>query len=116
MTASAGQSKEQRRRNERVFHLIKFKQHIPNFCDGFEPYEIECDTLEQLLSHERIQSWTKYPDFHRFSWTPPEPEKHRPLGYLMCENKEGREWWVVGYIDTKDKLDLPIWSAKERAV
>jgi hypothetical protein len=88
---------------------MKYKQHIPTFCDGFEPIKIECNNTEELLKHESLQRHTTDPDFFRFS-----QDKHQNISiyYLMLELKEGTSWWVLGYVDTD--MGLPKWEPKEK--
>lgn len=81
-----------------------FKQHLPGWAD-VEPYDFEFSTQEELLSHDKILSWKEASDFYRFSLS---EINSRPT--LMCELDEGRRWWVVGYLDHREGIDLPDWS------
>jgi hypothetical protein len=81
-----------------------FKQHYPNFCEGFESEEKDFETIEELKEIETIKRWMADRDFHRLSLSStyrPEFSQH----CLMAELNGGKNWWVIGYL--KDAVDLP---------
>lgn len=77
---------------------MRIKQHIPNFCSGLEPQEVEFNNLAELMAIPWVKHWTDDKDFFRFSISDGR--------YLMAEAHTGRIWWVVGYL-TDCQLDLP---------
>ena len=77
---------------------MKIRQHIPNFCSGVEPQEIEFNNLAELMAISWVKCWTDDKEFHRFSIS----NGH----HLMAETHTGEKWWVVGYL-TDYQLDLP---------
>lgn len=81
--------------------MNRFKQHFPNFCAGFNAEEQDFDTIEQLKENEVVKKWLKQKHFYRLSLSD---------NALMAELKEGKEWWVIGYL--KEPVDLPIWEIK----
>lgn len=83
---------------------MKLKQHIPDFCDGFDRHEVEADTIEEILACPWVESWQRDDGFYRF-----EISEGR---YLMAVFNNGAKWWVVGYFDDATGVDLPIWKAK----
>jgi|ERR1700722_13624773 len=88
-----------------------FKQHIPGYCSGSDPFEFYFDTVEELLANEWINNWTKHP-FDTEEPKRPNPEFYRfslSDNRLMYEGKNGKEWWVVGYICHPELIDLPKW-------
>ena len=91
--------------------MNKYKQHIPNFCSGFEPAEFEYNTDVELLEHPEIKRSTEYDDFYRFSYTPKEGP-YQKYHTLILECKNGYEWWVKGFIEGDEPKTLPIWEAK----
>lgn len=91
-----------------------FKKHIPGFCSGVEELEFNFNSLEELLSNEWINGWTKHPfDFDEPKR--PNPEFHKfslSDNRLICELKKGKEWYVIGYIKYPERLQLPKWEPK----
>jgi hypothetical protein len=85
--------------------MNKFIQHIPGFCEGFERNEFDFETTEELLSNELFLPWKVYKEFHKYSLS-----ENR----LMLELKEGREWWVLGFIKNPECVNLPVWVPKEK--
>ena len=96
---------------------MKFKQHIPNFVEGDEaPFEIEFDTLDQLLEIPIVRSFrlapgtdTAHAYFKNYSIS------YMPTGYLLMAEYDyvEKKWpishWVVGYLSGGDieSLGLP---------
>ncbi len=86
-----------------------FVRHIPTFVDtdgsdGNAPWRFE--TLEELLANPWFTGWVAEPGFFRFSLCDRDT--------LMLERKQGRWWWVLGYLREGDpaSLGLPKWEAK----
>lgn len=86
------------------------KQHIPNdVYYSVNPLIHEAYDIEGLLNIDWINKWKDDPDFYRFSLC-----FDKPSTYLMVELKEGKEWWVVGYINDLIKdHNLPIWQQRK---
>jgi len=76
------------------------KQHIPDFCEGFEKALVEFNTLEELLAIDFVKKFSTFPKFHQFSMND---------GHMIAEYRGGREWWVVGRI--REPVEgLPAWN------
>ncbi len=89
---------------------MRFRQHIPGFCD-FEPYDIQVGTIKELLDRPEIKRLAEMKDHHRFSISADDGKWSKSC--LMHETKDGYEWWVVGYLEmAPDDTGLPIWEAK----
>ena len=79
-----------------------FRQHTPNFVDLDEPAPTcEFETTEQLLNLEVVQRYGNGDNFSHFALNG---------NQLMVVSDEGFTWWVVGYIDNPDDVNLPKWS------
>jgi hypothetical protein len=99
----------------------KIRQHVPNFVD-IDRYKIrskEFNTQEELLAIPWVASNTKDEGFYRFSvdvsYTPALPALGRAATtryYLMAERDNGLWWWVIGYLDSLEGIDLPKWEPK----
>mgnify|MGYP006263458053 CR=1 FL=1 len=91
---------------------IKIKQHIPGFVDGMEPAHDVVVSLEALLALPYVGIWTEgeieIPPFHQFSIAKPEGLEDG-AALLMAEMDKGREWYVVGYLQSDEPINLPIW-------
>jgi hypothetical protein len=85
---------------------MKFTQHVPGFCSGVEPYEIE-GSLDDILADERIARWQHDTNFHR--WSVDRTGMENGSCRLMAEQDAGKAWWVVGYLD-ETPPGLPYWS------
>ena len=84
-----------------------FKQRLPGWAD-FQRTEFDFMGQKELLAHDILKRWESDNDFHRFSIsTSDSPYAHKYT--LMVELEEGRKWWVVGYIDHVEGIDLPEW-------
>lgn len=78
-----------------------FKQHIPNFCSGFEPDTFTFETTEELLNSDTFKRYGTRPDFSHFALSD---------NLVMEINDGGKHWWVVGYVEKPDEVDLPQWD------
>lgn len=96
---------------------MKFRQHIPNMVDtGDKPFEIEFNTLEELLDNDFIKGFKQHPFdkglsneyFKQYSIS-----HHHDDNYLLMveylEHPNFPEWWVLVYLSGAgvDKLELP---------
>lgn len=86
--------------------MLKFIQHIPSFVDsrGMDVFELECSSVEELLSNPFFDKY-KGDKFSHFT-----KSKERNRYALMSISDNGFSWWVVGFILTKEPLDLPEWE------
>lgn len=77
-------------------------RYIPDFFDigDGKPLIREFNSLNELLEIDFVNSFYEIKDFYRFSLSD---------NILMCELKDGKKWWVIGYIKYPEKLDLPVW-------
>lgn len=82
--------------------MNKIIQHIPNYCDRFEPRSVEFSTLSELLSIDFVQRFRNLNNFYQFSIS---------NNRLMAEYENGYKWFVVGFLDEQFK-ELPKWEPK----
>jgi hypothetical protein len=81
---------------------ILYRQHIPAFCEGFDPQIAEVNSTEELLELNSVSQWRyNFKDFYRYSIDD---------NHLMAELDEGRKWYVVGYV--RGNVELPKWEKK----
>lgn len=90
--------------------MIKLIQHIPGFARGYPVEEhlvAHVVNAEYLKEVSFVNKWTKHKEFYQLSIA-------RGCGTyeLMVELQEGREWWVLGFLD-RDVPELPTWKSKE---
>ena len=118
-----------------INNLVKnrFQQRIPSFVDGFERFSFDFATTEELLANDWIKSWSEPFKPQKLTtltvatgeWT--ESETKNTSGdfcrysildnCLMAEFDDGFHWWVLGYIEKPELVDLPKWSGwKYRAI
>ena len=83
---------------------MKIKQYMPNYFDGFPLEEAEFESVEELRKIPFVKRWIEGPHFERFSLN-----CSKSSVALMAELREGKEWWVVGFI-SGGKPDLPRWT------
>lgn len=88
--------------------MNKFKQHIPNFVDvDDQPMWIPFETTIDLLNIEIVKRYGNHEGFSHFAMSD---------NHLMEISDNGFRWWVIGYIEKPDEIDLPKWDdAKYRA-
>ena len=72
--------------------MIKFREYLPTFYEGFTPRAYECSSLAKLLATPYVAGWKKntLETFTRYTLADDK---------LMVDLKDGKEWWVIGYID-----------------
>jgi hypothetical protein len=87
--------------------MIKVKQHIPAFCEGFEPHLAQVANLDELLSLPWVHDWETEDTFDHF-----EQSKYADCVLLMAIMRNGNHW-VVAYLWTPETLDLPQWRVGE---
>jgi hypothetical protein len=96
------------------------RQHIPNFCSGFDPKDGAVDSVDELLRLPWVAHWAKSPDFVRFSHAPVSEHWRTPEhlhsgrscaeSHLMAEMHDDT-FWVVAYLDALgDWSALPVWD------
>lgn len=101
---------------------MKIKQHIPNSTSGAEPKGAEFSSLEELLKIDFVERWghdmikgeNDCDRFFRFSFSPYVAADLNAVDnyLLMAEFNEGKNSWVVGYLDSIEGLALPKWPGK----
>lgn len=93
---------------------MKVKQHFPSSFDGFDTFEGEVNTQEELLALPFIAKWNKAPTFWRFSVERNYFDNQHHL--LLAEMRKGDEWWVVarlqGDIEALKELPEPDFKAR----
>lgn len=80
--------------------MNQITRHNPGAVSMSEEHSttVEFNTIEELCEITFVKRWMSQPLFYRLS-------SNKNL--LMAEFKEGKEWWVVGFL--KYLLELPIW-------
>jgi hypothetical protein len=78
-----------------------FTQHIPAFVEVDLPAPVPFETTEDLLALEVVRRYGKRKDFSHFAMSD---------NCLMEISDGGYHWWVVGYIEKPDEVNLPKWS------
>lgn len=82
--------------------MNKIRQHIPAYVDTDQRFESKFNTTEELLNVGWIKNFENFfhgQKFERFA-------KDRNM--LVAEYSEGSFWWVVGYIEKPEHVDLPL--------
>ena len=77
---------------------FKYRQHIPGGIEVVEPREAEFNKKDDAIEYLKNQV---------------------SEGYTLCYSrnlvmeisKNGKDWWVLGYMDNVDELDLPKWES-----
>ena len=65
--------------------MNKFTQHIPNYCEGFEPEIFEFTDLDDLANKlGKDKSLLVFED-----------------EYILSVSKDDTEWWVLGRVEKK---------------
>jgi len=90
---------------------IRLVQHIPTFCEGFDPKHADIETVEDLGKVEWIRSWSESPGFHRYSWSSITPGGR---GHLMAELHGGNEFYVIAFAG-EPIPGLPEWEETDLA-
>jgi len=75
----------------------KIRQHVPGFAD-VSPQEAEFDTLEGLYEIPFVKKRMHGVDFDCFSLN---------SDALISVEEKGAYWWVVGYIEHPELVDIP---------
>lgn len=81
---------------------MKVEQYRPTYFYGFEDEHIDVKSFDELMDIEWIKNWSKDKDFHQYSisidrdWK--KHNRDKPQHTLMCELKNGTEWWVIAIV------------------
>lgn len=82
--------------------MNKLREHIPTFVDTREPPgQFEFETTEDLLNLDISTFYQKIENFSHFA---------RSRNMFMAIYEEGYHWWVIGYLEKPEDVDLPIWD------
>ena len=68
--------------------MAKFKQHIPNFCEGFEAKVFEFNTFKELIEQQP-------PLLENDKWC---YDNYGKAQLLMVQSKDNSQWFVIGYV------------------
>lgn len=79
--------------------MPKITQYKPAFFEGFENKVVEFTTNEELFNIDFVKRFSENPKFYRYSVSD---------NKLMCELDEGKDWYVIGFIE--GDVDLPVWK------
>ena len=97
---------------------LHVRQYRPAFFEGFDNWEGDVETLEELLCTPFIKRWADReanPDFTRFSISHYAPELERY--HLMAEINDNATWWVVAILTGPAEhpviRELPQWHASD---
>lgn len=80
--------------------MNQFIKHIPSFVDAEAPTPVEFKTTENLLAIDYVDSWKRSEGFSHYA---------KSEDCIMAILNGGRNWWVVGYVQDSDSVDLPEW-------
>ena len=82
-----------------------FRQHVPGFIDA-EPVTFTFHDTEDLLAQRVVKQWAEDRQGN------PIADAHFVLHgtTLMGVKDDGFWWWVIGYINTLDGIELPQWK------
>lgn len=81
--------------------MNRFKRHIPAFVDVDRPDWIPFETTADLLNLEIVKRYRTDTNFSHFAMED---------NALMVISDNGFHWWVVGFIEKPDEIDLPKWE------
>jgi hypothetical protein len=81
--------------------MNSFTQHVPSFCDMDAPAPTPFETTEDLLALEVLKRYSRKPGFSHFAMS---------SNALMEVSDGGYFWWVVGYVEHPELVDLPKWG------
>lgn len=85
---------------------MKITQHIPSFIDTDVPTRVaDFESTDELLKVPWVAQWAK--SYHKYGF-------YVSYSCLMIDGiryNGKREWWVIGYLDDPDQVDLPTWKA-----
>ncbi len=90
--------------------MAKIKQYRPNFFSGFENETVEFATTEELLNVEFVKKF-KRDGFSGFALS-----TYGEQTNLIATYKNGKKWWVVGFIDDVSNVNLSKWEAGKAPV
>lgn len=80
--------------------MIKVKQHIPDYCEGFTRETVVAATTVEMLKTELFQRFSDSPMFTCFELA--------DRNSVIAVYQEGLQWWVVGFV-IEGTLELPRW-------
>lgn len=89
-----------------------FKQHIPNFCDGFTKKVFGANSITHLLTHPHIAHLRKVKGFHCFAYSYYEGDDHVKLMGMYKnstpepEDKNKYQYFVLGFIKGCDGVTI----------
>ncbi len=92
--------------------MAKITRHIPSFMEGVEAKTCEFNSVEELLTIDWVDNFTKRSrmTFYQFSVSRPWYAE----AALMAEYDDGTTWAVVGYFkDGEVVSELPNWEPKK---
>lgn len=85
--------------------MIKYTQHIPNYCSGFEPKLYETETLEELLDYLFKEGALKDPKRELVF-------ANGDYETLMIASTTDAWYWVIGFVSGVDLRDyLPHYNS-----
>ena len=96
--------------------MPRILQHYPNFVSGHESLEATYSNLDQLLSVDWVDHFSKDlhgnddSGFYRYSRSEKCDFAKESYYLLMAEYQEGTKWWVIGYVYDDDDIitQLPV--------
>ena len=82
-----------------------FVPRLPNYCDSSlidrTPYSFSI--IDELKQHSHVKNWMNMTDF---------VELQKSDDCLIATTKTA--YWVIGFINIDNNLDLPIWSNDDK--
>jgi hypothetical protein len=88
--------------------MNEITQHRPAYFEGFDTEVVKFQTTEELLAIPFVKNFKEVYD-NRFFQYSIDPGGNFSRSLLICEVDSGKQWWVVGYLETTDGIDLPKW-------
>ncbi len=78
-----------------------FTQYTPSFVDVGDPKLVPFNTTEELLDIGVVKRCRDNPYFSHYALN----------GNMIMEIADsGKMWWVIGYVDHPENVDLPQWE------
>ena len=92
--------------------MAKITQHRPSYFSGFEIQTFDFNSIEELLEIHFVKNFNAEfnSKFFQYSYSEYSDEPTKKF-VLLAEYNEGKEWWVIGYVDDNEIIKtLPKWE------
>jgi hypothetical protein len=87
--------------------MNSIQRYFPGFCDvdDKERVTVSFSTVKEMTEIPWVANWANSAEFDHFA---------KSGRHLMAILNKGHEWWVVGFIQHPELVDLPEWHAPKR--